>query len=133
MTEYKVCNSCGSLHLNLKAATCAACARKAPTPPRSTRPRPRARTPYARQADKVYGTTAWSKVRTLALQRDGYRCQHCGANQALIVHHDVEVTQGIDPYDLTNLETLCRGCHGRLHARRRAHAKTSQQKGGFAG
>lgn len=122
MPELKVCNCCGSLHHDHRSPTCDACARSKPRFTRPTRQGQPAkpRTAHQRAADKIYGDARWAKVRALALNRDGYRCLNCGTSQQLIVHHHVEWTEGIDPYDLSNLETLCRRCHGQLHARRRA-------------
>ena len=57
-------------------------------------------------------------VRTRVLQRDGWRCQECGAMEALEVHHMQPRSQlGDDMMD--NLITLCAGCHGKRHGARR--------------
>lgn len=110
----KVCNRCGDLHEGT-GATCASC----------YRPRRRHYTREQRDTHKLYCTAAWRKVRAEALDRDGHLCQHCNAAHDLVVHHLVEVSTGIDPLDLDNLQTLCRRCHGRTHAVRRAHAESS--------
>jgi hypothetical protein len=59
------------------------------------------------------------KLRYQILDRDGYRCLSCGANQGhgrrLQVHHTLPVKdQGTN--DPNNLETLCDVCHAGRHA-----------------
>jgi len=48
--------------------------------------------------------------------RDGQKCQKCGSNECLVIHH-------IDRDDRnnrqTNLVTLCSSCHGIIHAQPR--------------
>ena len=55
----------------------------------------------------------WRKVRREVLERDGYRCRVCGKAGRLEVDHVVrmEDSPGIDPYDVSNLQAICRGCH----------------------
>ena len=53
----------------------------------------------------------WQYTRRRALNRDGWRCRKCGRPGRLEVHHIVPLHQGGAGYDLSNLETLCRGCH----------------------
>jgi 5-methylcytosine-specific restriction endonuclease McrA len=49
-------------------------------------------------------------------QRDGYRCQQCGADHKLSCHHvKPKHAGGLD--DLDNLVTLCEVCHRELHHR----------------
>ena len=69
----------------------------------------------------------WPAMRRLARERDGYRCRHCGAPEREDPEHDVHhlrpfrefgyVPGANDRYlaanDLSNLITLCRGCHWR--------------------
>ena len=71
----------------------------------------------------VYRTAAWKRARREALERDGYLCTRCKATEDLIVHHVVEIAPGVDPYEVGNLQTLCRGCHAREHNSRRAHTR----------
>lgn len=116
MPEGKICNECGAIHPGT-GARCSTC----------DVPRPRNRRLSYRQQEtlerKVYRSAKWRQARALALERDGARCVRCSTPDDLVVHHHVEISEGIDPYDLDNLETLCRPCHGREHAtRRRARA-----------
>lgn len=55
--------------------------------------------------------TAWRKLRTACLQRDGYACTQCGERNGLAAHH---LTPGVD--ELHALTTLCRACHKAEHA-----------------
>ena len=52
----------------------------------------------------------WARVRRLVLERDNWRCQHCGeyGNE---VDHIIPLEKQGDPYCLSNLQNLCRGCH----------------------
>jgi 5-methylcytosine-specific restriction endonuclease McrA len=48
------------------------------------------------------------------LERDGWRCQFCGALRNLEVHHvEFRSHSGEDSKD--NMITLCTGCHRRIH------------------
>ena len=53
----------------------------------------------------------WERVRRRVLERDGWRCRRCGKAGRLEVDHVVPVEAGGDPWDPSNLQTLCRGCH----------------------
>lgn len=73
---------------------------------------------------RVYRTAAWKHARAHALERDGYLCLRCKAAEDLVVHHVVEIAPGMDPYDVENLQTLCRSCHAREHQHRRTHTRS---------
>ena len=60
----------------------------------------------------------WGSVRRRTLHRDGWRCQQCGAAGRLEVHHLVPLAEGGAPYDLDNLQTLCRPCHFKTFPRK---------------
>ena len=53
----------------------------------------------------------WGAVRRLALVRDGYRCVKCNKAGRLEVDHVKPLSKGGDPWNMDNLQTLCRGCH----------------------
>lgn len=58
---------------------------------------------------------AWKAKRKAALIRDGLRCQLCGHEKNLHVHH---ITYDrIYDEDLDDLITLCNECHSRLHGK----------------
>jgi 5-methylcytosine-specific restriction endonuclease McrA len=58
----------------------------------------------------------WRKA-AKARARNGNRCQVCGADAVLEVHHLIAVSPGGD-HSLGNLITLCADCHRRLHGQR---------------
>ena len=54
----------------------------------------------------------WQQVRRQALERDGWRCAKCGKASSFEVDHIRPLRNGGAPYDLANLQTLCRRpCH----------------------
>ena len=54
----------------------------------------------------------WAPIRRAVLERDGYRCVQCGKAGRLEVDHIVPLHLGGAPYDMRNLQTLCRTpCH----------------------
>lgn len=69
------------------------------------------RTREDKETIKMYSTARWKRVRRLALVRDGSLCQMCLAKTADLVDHITEIKDGGDPYDLSNLQSLCNRCH----------------------
>ena len=56
----------------------------------------------------------YEQLRLAILQRDGWRCQFCGAMTNLEVHH--QTYRGRSGEDAeANLITLCNECHSTLH------------------
>lgn len=71
--------------------------------------------------DWFYHSKAWSKLRSMALDRDNYLCQKClehnKITNAKIVHHIVYVdTDFTKALDLDNLISVCQDCHNKIHA-----------------
>ena len=62
----------------------------------------------------------WRAVRRRVLIRDGWRCTECGRPGRLEVDHRVPLERGGDPWELDNLQSLCRDCH---------HGKTRREFG----
>ncbi|MEY7847986.1 HNH endonuclease [Natrarchaeobius sp. A-rgal3] len=66
----------------------------------------------------------WWRVRRQALERDGYECQHCGADADDLgrnpdVHHLEPVRsfdRPADAHTMDNVVTLCRSCHRRAES-----------------
>lgn len=56
----------------------------------------------------------WSEIRQEVLERDEYRCGNCGSTDNLHVHHIVPLSLGGSNLP-SNLRTLCKSCHQRLH------------------
>ena len=53
----------------------------------------------------------WARVRRAVFRRDRYRCRKCGKAGRLECDHLVPLRAGGDPWDMANLESLCRTCH----------------------
>lgn len=80
--------------------------------------------------DTFYKSRDWQELRLEALQRDNYLCQECLKRgiitPANTVHHikplRVDKSRALQ---LSNLETVCAGCHNKLH---RERPKTLKKK-----
>lgn len=58
----------------------------------------------------------WQKLRLEIMQRDGFKCRHCGdKEQTLNVHHSY-YEKGFNPWDYPDqtLFTLCIDCHSKV-------------------
>lgn len=58
--------------------------------------------------------TFYEQLHNQVLQRDGWRCQACGAMSNLEVHHRNFRSQSGDDSE-QNLITLCSACHATVH------------------
>lgn len=66
-------------------------------------------------------------VKLKVLERDGYKCRHCGKAEKLKIHHKDKrgwsyfncsySKKSLINNDMDNLLTLCSSCHLRLHRR----------------
>ena len=67
------------------------------------------------ESTPVRSLARWKKIRRAAIERDGYRCRACGkAAGRFEVDHIIPLAAGGGggaPFDLDNLQTLCRPCH----------------------
>ena len=61
---------------------------------------------------------AYQQLRLQVLERDGWRCQACGARTKLEVHH-LQFKSQLGEDTERNLITLCSGCHKQTHLRSR--------------
>ncbi len=59
--------------------------------------------------------TKWRKLRIQALSRAKNKCQRCGSQLNLDVHHKKLVTKG-GKDELSNLVVLCETCHHKAHS-----------------
>jgi len=57
---------------------------------------------------------AYARLHQQILERDHWRCQHCGSRQHLQVHHQ-ELRSHFGSDTAENLKTLCTLCHRRAH------------------
>lgn len=65
-------------------------------------------------------TYEYRKWRETVLERDGYKCQHCGSNANLNVHHVKRFAYYKKlRHDIKNAITLCETCHRKLHREER--------------
>jgi HNH endonuclease len=64
---------------------------------------------------RVYSTERWKRTRVRVRRRAGGVCERCGREaKTLDVHHRIALKDGGPPYDMDNLEALCRPCHRSL-------------------
>jgi 5-methylcytosine-specific restriction endonuclease McrA len=70
-----------------------------------------------RESYKEYLTSdAWKAKRKAVLIRDGLRCQLCGHDKNLHVHHITY--ERIYVEDLEDLITVCQRCHENVHSKK---------------
>ena len=67
-----------------------------------------------KQPRLVLNQEEYDQLKKCVLNRDGWKCQSCGASANLQVHHLVYRSQ-LGPDELDNLITLCARCHRRRH------------------
>ncbi|MGC2290032.1 MAG: HNH endonuclease [Thermoplasmata archaeon] len=67
------------------------------------------RTPHRYRPDPR-ATSKWRRLRKNVLTRDHFACRRCGA-AATDVDHRVELIDGGEPFDPSNLQALCAACH----------------------
>lgn len=60
---------------------------------------------------------SYSRLRQLVLERDRWRCQHCGHSTELEVHH-IQSRSRLGDDAEQNLITLCASCHQGVHRRK---------------
>lgn len=72
-----------------------------------------------------YHTSAWRRIRLMALQRDHYLCQACLKNHVFTKATEVHHIQPLEDFpslalELSNLQSLCWDCHEqtKTHGRR---------------
>jgi hypothetical protein len=69
-----------------------------------------------RDATSAPSLAEWKAIRAQVLARAGWRCQACGVQRRLDVHHVVKRSQGGSHFDLGELAALCRWCHDQTDA-----------------
>lgn len=73
----------------------------------------------AKKAEKAARGAAlpqWQQIRSMILERDGYRCRICGADPCDATLHVHHVDWDRSNNRLRNLVTLCVSCHKAVHA-----------------
>ena len=66
-------------------------------------------------------TPYWKTIAEAVKDRDGNKCQRCGAEKRLHVHHLNYQHHGDELNHFDDLVTLCRNCHKEVHDEKRAH------------
>lgn len=65
---------------------------------------------------KMYlSTPYWQLVSNLARRKAKYKCQLCGGNNCLNVHHKSYVNKGFEIMNMEDLIVLCQECHQKFH------------------
>ena len=87
----RACSTCGGILLGRRTQFCASCA------------------PTRRSfSDPRYGSPQWKRTVLAVKRRDGWRCQHCGTTERLVVDHRTPHDRYPGSFfDMTNLWTLC--------------------------
>lgn len=71
--------------------------------------------------EKYHNHFRWPNASTSALNRADGRCQLCGLEQSLVVHHIEPLNGALRLWNAlnrpVNLITLCHSCHGKKHAK----------------
>ena len=67
---------------------------------------------------------AYERLHRQVLERDGWRCQDCGRQDNLQVHH-IRPRSRLGDDSEVNLITLCEKCHSGLHGARNNHLNDS--------
>jgi len=73
-------------------------------------------------------TKAYRALRRKILERDAWRCQHCGSISGLEVHHIRRRSQQGEDSD-ENLISLCSVCHRAIHGLKGKAAKKTADRG----
>ncbi len=67
-----------------------------------------------------YNTPRWKETRKRKLQQDPF-CEECRKSKtlikAVIADHIIPIKLGGEPYELSNLQSLCWSCHSRKSAK----------------
>lgn len=60
-------------------------------------------------------TSAYQRLREKALEYAGHKCERCGSESGLHMHHSTPVRDGGEKFDESNVEILCEDCHEAVH------------------
>ena len=60
-------------------------------------------------------TPYWQLVSNLARRKAKYKCQLCGSNESLNVHHKTYKHKGFEIINMDDLIVLCQDCHQKFH------------------
>ena len=71
----------------------------------------------SRRAPHPCDAASYRRLHQQVLERDGWRCQHCGRLDELQVHH-IQLRSRLGDDAESNLIILCARCHEDAHLRR---------------
>ena len=71
----------------------------------------------------IYSSRRWQVTRLAAIKRAHYRCEKCERRGKLEVDHKVPIHRGGPPFDIDNLQVLCRQCHIAKTAKERRNSE----------
>ena len=61
---------------------------------------------------EIYNSRRWQLLRLIVKRRDGYRCRACNIlGGPLEIDHIKPLENGGEPFELSNVQCLCTGCH----------------------
>lgn len=115
MGQSYICIDCGRTVSAVSRGRCPACLPAARAEQNAKFPNRTGRmTEARRQHQAIKNDPRFRRARKQALLRDGYQCQSCGTRENLTVHHQIKARTAPElAFDVDNLITLCRSCHGR--------------------
>lgn len=82
-----------------------------------------------RPNSKFYTSSAWRRVRAIKIQENPL-CEECQRRGVLtpadVVDHITPINQGGEPFDESNLQSLCHRCHNKKSGRE-AHSRCERR------
>lgn len=89
---------------------------------------------FDQNGDYIYKTKKWVTLREYKLRLNPL-CEHCEkrgvVEPAKMVDHIVEISDGGEIYDLSNLQSLCYSCHAIKTAQEARRRKKKAKSNGF--
>lgn len=86
------------------------------------------------QGKAIYKSARWARLRAAQLQIEPF-CRMCASfgisTPATVVDHVKEISQGIDPWDTSNFQSLCRSCHNVKSAKEVVKRRKKKKQKGF--
>lgn len=79
-----------------------------------------------KEYDDYLQSEKWRLIKDAVLRRDGFKCCRCDRKDNLQVHH--KTYKRIFNERLTDLETLCKGCHYLHHYPKKVEVKKQKVK-----
>lgn len=71
----------------------------------------------------------WKKLRRQAFERDGWKCVICGSTRRLRGHH-TKYRKDLRSCTVSDIQTMCEGCHEKHHNEKRKLRKLMRQQRG---